>query len=156
MGLSLKAAEMNQFLESIKVPGENFKCMLWGTVTSTDLHSFQNRSAASAIMFFAGVPGAAGSLSNCFCYIGVTEYSLYVVALDAYNTSKIVGSFNLPYAHITSLKVFKTAFGASHSIDIECGGFVNLTVKSTSIGTDIKDQKQRMELFLATMELWKK
>jgi hypothetical protein len=158
MGLSLKKEEMISFLENVKIPGETFRHMLWGTATSTDLMSFQNRSAASIIIFFTASAGVSGSLIQAFCYIGMTDTSLYVVALDAYNTSQIVGTFTLPYANITSLKIRKTALGASHTIeiDIEGGGFISLVVKGISIGTDIKDQKERMAGFLAAIEGWKK
>jgi hypothetical protein len=158
MGLSLKKEEMISFLEEVKTPGETFRHMLWGTATSEDLASFENRSITSVIMSFSSASGVSGSLIQAFCYIGLTDTSLYVVALDAYNTSKIVGTFTLPYGIITSLKVRKTAFGASHTIDIdvEGGGFVSLVVKGVSIGTDIKDQKERMAGFLAAIEGWKK
>jgi len=46
----------------------------------------------------------------------------------------------LPYADITSLKVSKTMLGASHTVDIVCGGYLSLVVKGVSLGTDIKDQ----------------
>ena len=156
MGLSLKSEEMVQFLENAKTPGETFRHMLWGTATSKDLLSFKNRSVASAIMFFTATPGAAGMLAQAFCYIGMTDNCLYVIALDAYNTSKIVGTFALPYADITSLKLRKTMLGASYTIDIECGGYLSLVVKGVSLGTDIKDQKERMEGFLTALEGWKK
>jgi len=156
MGLSLKKEEMVQFLENVKAPGETFSSMLWGTVIA-NLTSFQNRSAVSIIMAFTPAPGVGGSLNNAFCYIGLTERSLYVVAVDAYNTSKITGTFALPLVNISSLKVRKTAFGASHTIDVEYGGeFISLTVKSTSVGTNIKDQKERMAAFLTAMEALQK
>ena len=151
MGLSLKKEEMVQFLESAKSQDERFKHMLWGTVIAK-LPSIQNRSAASQVMlFFSHVPGVAGTPDNAFCYIGITEKSLYVIALDTYDTSKIIGTFILPFVEITSLAVWKAMFGASHTVEIECGehGHISLTVKNTSIGTDIKDQKERVEAFLA-------
>jgi len=151
MGLSLKQEEMIQFLESTKVPGETFNCMLWGTIYA-DISNFYNHSAASFIMSFTLQPGVAGSLNNAFCYIGLTERSIYVIALDSYNTSKITGYFAFPYANITTLEIRRAPLGASHTIEIECGDFAYLTVKGTSIGTNIKDQKARMEVFLAAME----
>ena len=152
MSLSLKKEKMIEYLESAKVQGENFRCMLWGTVFA-NISSFQNRSAVSIAMSFTLVPGVAGSLNNAFCYIGLTEQSLYVIALDTYNTSKITGTFALPFANITSVKVRKALIGGSHTIDIECGEFISLTVKSTSLGTNIKDQKERMEEFLKVMKV---
>ena len=148
MGISLKKEKMIEYLEKAKAHDETFRCMLWGTVHA-NLTSFQNRSAASVIMFFAGAPGISGSLSGAFCYIGLTEKSLYVVALDAYNTSKITGTFCLPFTKITSLSVRKAFIGVSHIVQIECGDTIRLTVKGTSIGTDIKDQKERMAIFLS-------
>jgi len=151
MGLSLKREEMIEFLEAAKMPGESFNCMLWGTVYA-DISNFYNHSVASIIMSLTFRPGVAGLLDNAFCYIGLTEQSVYVVALDSYNTSKITGQFALPYENIASMNISKAPFGVSHTVTIECGELVSLTVKSTSIGTNIKDQKTRMELFLVTME----
>ena len=152
MGLSLKKEEMIKYLEELKAPEETFRCMLWGTVYAK-LSSFHDHSVASLIMAFTPAPGVGGFLNNAFCYIGVTDQKIYVAALDSYNTSKIVGTFALPFANITSLKVSK-AFG-SYIVDIECGEYVGLTVKSTSIGTNIKDQKERMGEFVAAIETLK-
>ena len=151
MGLSLKKDEMIQYLEAAKAQDETFRCMLWGTVIA-DISKFQNRSAMSIAMFFTPVPGVAGSLNNAFCYIGLTEKCLYVISLDAYNTSRITGTFTLPFADITMLEVRKTMLGASHTVEIECGGFLSLTVKGVSLGTNIKDQKQRMADFLEMIQ----
>jgi len=154
MSLSLKKEKMVEFLEAAKFEGENFKCMLWGTVIA-DLPVIKNRTAVSVIMQFTAAPGAAATMNNAFCYIGLTEMSLYVAAVDSYNTSKVIGTFMLPLAKITSLKIRKALFGSSHTVELECEGFISLTVKSTSLGTDIKDQKERMEYFLAEMETLK-
>ena len=154
MSLSLKKEKMVEYLEDAKVQGENYKCMLWGTIYAK-FSSFQNRSAASIAMAFTPAPGVAGSLNNAFCYIGLTEKSLYVIALDAYNTSRITGTFALPFENITSLKMRKALLGSSHRVEIECGEFVILTVKRTSLGTNIKDQKERMEEFLTALEALK-
>jgi len=151
MGLSLKQEEMIKYLEDAKAPGETFKCMLWGTVYA-DFSSFQNHSAASIFMAGTLTAGVAGSLNNAFCYIGLTDQSIYVIAVDAYNTSTITASFGLPLAGITMLNIRKAPLGASHTVEIESGEYVSLTVKSTSIGTNIKDQKERMQFFLAEME----
>ena len=154
MSLSLKQEKMVAYLEGAKAPGENFRCMLWGTVWAK-VSSFQNRSAASVFMAFTPAPGVAGSPNNAFCYIGLTERSLYVIALDAYNTERITGTFAIPFTNIVSLKVRKALLGGSHVIEIECGEYVQLTVKSISLGTNIKDQKERMVGFLAAMEALK-
>ena len=154
MGLSLKWEEMSAFLEGAKMHGENFYNMLWGTVIA-DLPLIENRTAASIIMMFTPAPGIGGAMpNNAFCYIGITESTLYVIALDAYNTSKIIGTFVVPYSNITSLKMRKGM--GSHTVEIEAGGYISLTVKSTSIGTNIKDQKERMAGFLAAMEAWQR
>jgi hypothetical protein len=154
MSLSLKKEKMIAYLEGAKAPGENFRCMLWGTVYAK--LSIKNLSAVSKTMLFTAAPGAAGTPNNAFCYIGLTEGGLYVIALDAYNTEKIIGTFTLPLAGITSLKSRKALLGGSHIVEAECGGeYVSLTVKSTSLGTDIKDQKERMEGFLAAIEVLK-
>ena len=154
MSLSLKKEKMIEYLEGAKAQDENFRCMLWGTVYAKS-SSFQNRSAASIAMAFTSAPGVSGSLNNAFCYIGITEKSLYAIALDAYNTSRITGTFVLPFANITSLNVREALLGGSHKVEIECGEFVSLAVKGISLGTDIKDQKERMLDFLTTIEALK-
>ena len=154
MGISLKKEEMIEYLERMKVQGENFRCMLWGTVYAKP-SSFSNHSKFTVGMADpdSALPGLVGSLNNAFCYIGITEKSLYVVAVDTYDTSRITGTFALPFANITSLNTRKNL--GSSTVEIESGDFVSLTVKSTSIGTNIKDQKERMAEFLAAMELLK-
>jgi hypothetical protein len=155
MGLSLKKEKMAEYLENAKAQDENFKCMLWGTVIAK-LPKFEGRTLVSKIMFFTPAPGIGGSMpNNAFCYIGVTEKSFYVIALDAYDTSKIIGTFMLPFADITSFAARKAFLGGSHVVEIECEGHVHLTVKNTSIGTNIKDQKERVAAFLAEMETLK-
>ena len=151
MGLSLKQEEMVEFLEDAKAPGETFKCMLWGTVYAS-YSSFQNHSAVSKLVADSAGAGVAGSLNNAFCYIGLTDQCLYVIGLDTYNTSIITASFALPLANVTLLNIRKAPFGASHTIEIESGDYVSLTVKGVSIGTNIKDQKERMQAFLAEIE----
>ncbi|MCL1854410.1 MAG: hypothetical protein FWF86_01640 [Clostridia bacterium] len=154
MSLSLKKEKMIEYLESEKARDENFKCMLWGTVYAK-LSSFENRSVVSKIMTIKGAPGVAGTLNNAFCYIGMTEKSLYVTALDAYDTSRITATFAMPFANITSLNVRKGLFGGSQTVMIECGEPISLTVKGISLGTDIKDQKERMAEFLTAIEALK-
>jgi hypothetical protein len=154
MSLSLKKEKMAEFLESAKPQDENFKCMLWGTVIA-DLPIIQNRNAVSVIMQFTPAPGVSGWMNNAFCYIGLTEKSLYVAAVDSYNTSKVIGNFMLPLAHITSIKIRKALLGGSRTIELDCNGPISLTVKGTSLGTNIKDQKERMEYFLSEMETLK-
>lgn len=155
MSLSLKKEKMIEYLEGAKAQEENFKCMLWGTVYAK-ISSFQNRSAVSTAMAFTGAPGVSGSLNNAFCYIGLTEKSMYVIALDAYNTSRITGTFALPFANITSLNVRKALLGGSHTVEIECGEFISLTVKGISLGTNMKDQKERLVGFLAEIDTLKR
>ena len=79
-----------------------------------------------------------------------------MIALDAYDTSRITGTFALPFANITSLTVRKALLGGSRKVEIECGEFISLTVKGISLGTDIKDQKERMAEFLTAIEALKK
>ena len=154
MSLSLKKEKMVEFLEGAKAQGENFKCMLWGTVYA-DLPIIENRSAMSIAMLFTLAPGVSGTVNNAFCYIGLTEKSLYVIALDTYDTSRVIGTFTLPFENMTSIKIRKALIGGSHTVEVECGSFISLTVKSISLGTNIKDQKIRMEGFLAEMEALK-
>ena len=151
MGLSLKKEKMIEYLERAKMQGESFRCMLWGTVFA-DLPILKNRSAVSVAMLFTLAPGVSGTLNNAFCYIGLTEKCLYVIALDAYNTSNIIGTFSVPFTHITSINLRKTSLGASHTVEVEYGGFISLTVKGISLGTNISDQKERMKVFLAAIE----
>jgi hypothetical protein len=152
MSLSLKKEKMIEYLEDVKIQGENFRCMLWGTVYAK-LSDFHNHSAVSIIMFFTPAPGVSGFLNNAFCYIGLTEESLYVVALDSYDTARIIGNFKIPLSSITSLNMRKGL--GSHTIEIGSNGFISLNVKSTSIGTNIADQKKRMEEFLVAIEALK-
>ena len=151
MELSLKKERMIEYLEGVKAPGETFRCMLWGVVYA-DTSRFQNQSLTSKVVADSDVPGVAGSSGSGFCYIGVTDQSLYVIALDSYNTSIITGTFAIPFASITGLTIRKALLGGSRTIEITCDEWISLTVKSTSIGTNIKDQKERMGEFLAIME----
>ena len=154
MGLSLKKEEMIEYLDDAKARDESFRCMLWGTVIANP-SSYQNQGTVSKAMIRSSAPGIAGSRYQKFCYIGLTEKSLYVIAVDTYNTSKIIGTFAFPLAKITSLNTRKGLLGVSHTVAIECGEVVALTVKRTSLGTNIKDQKTRMEDFIAALETLK-
>ena len=151
MGLSLKQQEMVEFLESAKQKNESFKVMLWGTIIA-DLPLLEDRTIASAIMVFMPVGGVAAMPNNAFCYIGISEKCLYAIALDAYNTSKIIGTFVLPFDQLTALNVRKTMLG-SYVVEATCeDSFVSLTVKNTALGTNIKDQKQRVEIFMEEIQ----
>ena len=154
MGLSLKKEEMTEYLENAKAHGEYFKCMLWGTVIA-DPSSYQNQRAVTRAMAHSSAPGVAGSKYQRFCYIGLTEKSLYVIAVDTYNTSKIIGTFALDIAKATSLNMRKGFLGASYTVSVRCGGLISLTVKKTSLGTDIRDQKTRVEQFISALEALK-
>jgi len=156
MGLSLKQEEMLEFLEAAKTESESFSVMLWGTAYAS-ASKFQDRSAASNMIIGEGGGGVVGSVNNAFCYIGLTDQCLYAIAVDSYNTSKVIGTIKVPFAQITSLNVRKAAFGASHTVEVSFGDdFVSLTVKSTSVGTNIKDQKERMNAFLSQVEALKR
>ncbi|MCL1803071.1 MAG: hypothetical protein FWG30_05430 [Eubacteriaceae bacterium] len=148
MSLSLKKEKMIEYLQDAKKHDENFECMLWGTIYADNL-SFKNRSAMSKGMVFTAAPGVSGSLNQAFCYIGMTEKSFYAIALDAYDTSKIIGTFYIPYTSISSLHVQKAILTNTHRVMIDFGDIVTLTVKGISLGTDINDQKERMADFLA-------
>jgi hypothetical protein len=152
VGLSLKKEEMAAFLEETKVPGECFRCMLWGTVRA-DPESFRNQSVISSLTDDdSSIPGVVGSEDSGFCYIGLTDQSLYVVAVNALNTSMITGRWVIPFVNITALSLHKGLLGNSYAIGIEYGERIDLTVKSVSIGTNIKDQKERMKFFVAAVE----
>ena len=152
MGWSLKREKMTEFLENIKTPGENFRCMLWGTIYTNPLN-FQNRSVASIAMSMTGTPGVVGSLSGGFCYIGLTDQSLYVVAVDSYNTSIVTGNFAIPFADMKFLKMRVALFGVSRTVEVTSDVlYMSLTVKGVTLGTDIYDQKERMWEFWQTME----
>ena len=150
MGWSLKKEKMVEFLEAAKRQEEVFLCMLWGTVYAET--RFENRSLASKVTAARGTPGVGGSPNGAFCYIGLTDQSLYVIALDFYNTSNIIGTFAFPLIHITSIAIRRGLFGWSYTVGVECGQRISLTIKGTSLGTNIKDQKERMRYFLASME----
>ena len=154
MSLSLKKEKMIEYLNCAKAPDESFTCMLWGTVFA-DISRFQNRAVVSLVMAFTPTPGVAGSLDNAFCYIGLTEKTLYVIALDTYNTTKITGTFALPLVHITALTLRKGLLGVSYTVEIVCGEYISLTVKGLWLGTDIKDQKERMGTFVSRIEALK-
>jgi len=152
MGISLKKDEMVQFLDAAKTPEENFTIMLWGTVYAK-ASRFQDRSGASEFMIDEGGTGVTSSLNDVFCYAGLTDRSLYVVALDSYNTSKIISTIRVPFEQIAKLNVRKAPFGASYTAEVHFAeDYVGVTVKSTSLGTNIKDQKERMNLFLTQIE----
>ena len=154
MGLSLKKEEMIEFLENVKAQDESFRCMLWGTVIASP-SSYQNQGVLSKAISRSTAPGVAGSLYQKFCYIGLTEKSLYVIAVDIYNTSNIIGTFAFPLSMITSLKTRKGLLNVSYIVEIVCGDAISLTVKRTSLGTNIKDQGTRMEDFVSAMEKMK-
>jgi len=157
MTLSLKKEKMVEFLEGHKAQGETFSCMLWGTVFADEAY-FQNWGLVSRIMFSQNAAGISGSPNTAFCYIGLTEQSLYVVAVDTNDTSKITAVFTVPFADVSFLSIKKALMG-SQIIDIGCAGFteeaMRLTIKGTSVGTNIKDQKERMQAFITAMEALK-
>lgn len=151
MGLSLKKDDMIKFLDDVKTPEETYSIMLWGTVSAL-INDFKGRSLASLIMAFTPAPGVGASLTNAFCYMGLTEETFYAVAVDSYNTSNVIGTFRFPLKEITSFNLRKGILGNSYSFGIICGGPASFTVKSTSIGTDIKDQKERMADFIEAIK----
>ena len=126
--------------------------MLWGRVYAK-FTKFHDRSAATLIFILA--PGVGGAINNAFCYIGTTATSFYIGAVDPYNTDKKIGEFTIPYSEITALKVYKSSLGGEHRVEIDCGERITLAVKSLSLGTNIKDQKERFTQFIADMNVLK-
>ena len=183
MNLSLKKENMTEYLEAVKAQGEFFICMLWGTVIP-DLSNVENLSifstGADLIIpnsqnpsYFQFAPDVIEWFNNAmprakmkyirrinaypsFCYIGLSEKSLYVVAVDRSDTSRIIGTIALPLASITSLKIRKTILGSIIlNITGDSSGHAILTIKGTSTGTDIEDQRERMAAFLAAIDALK-
>jgi hypothetical protein len=150
MGLSLKKEDMVTFLEEIKEDDESFKCMLWATLYAK-LPVFKGKSTVSKVMQFTLTPGVGGMINNSFCYAGITDKTLYVVAVDSYDTSRVIATFKLPFSDMEVFKINKGLMGV-YKLTIDTGNQVILTLKSTSIGTNIKDQKERVVDFLAAVE----
>jgi len=134
---------MIEYLEAAKSKGVSFRCMLWGTVNAN-------------VYAIEGVMPPRNRMP--FCYIGLTEKCLYLVTLGVFFTSKATWTFTFPFADITMLKVRKGPFGIWYTIKIKGGDDVPLwfSVKGISLGTDIKDQKERMSVFLAEIETLKR
>jgi hypothetical protein len=155
MGLLLKREEMVRFLEGAKVnPQENFSCMLWGTVRGNAADfSAPDESLMRDLTDLGSNLSIANDPNGGFCFIGLTESCLYVIVLDGYNSSHIIGTYKFPIAGITELKIRTgISIGATKDLDIVCGGkYIMPNVRATSMGTTIKDQKQQMSVFLSAM-----
>jgi len=136
---------MVEFLENIKTQGETFICMLWGTVYA-DASLYVKESK-----LLSGTYGVSGSPNERFCYIGLTDKSLYVVAVAPLDTTAIVGSFKFSFDELTRLIIRKGLLG-TRTVEVAGNHNVKLTVKPISLGTDINDQKTRMVAFMAEIE----
>ena len=74
-------------LNSLLDEGESYK----GTVIATIMPS-----AKFYLLFAAAGCGAAGALANTYCYMGITEKSLNIAAINSINVSKMEGAIKIP------------------------------------------------------------
>lgn len=166
MSLSLKKEQMEVFLRQSAGEGAQFSCMLWGVIIASPAEYFEMGSTATLIASGLLVPGVAGSLSQAFCYIGCTSDCIYMVAVDTYRTENAVARFTIPFAQINAVKAKKSLLSGTYTVEIdsvmidpgegegpeELPAWFMLQVKDTSMGTNIKDQKENKERFLGILE----
>ncbi|BCN29320.1 hypothetical protein [Anaeromicropila herbilytica] len=142
----LNESDKNELLGRALKDGENYKAKVWGCLMAN----------AKTIMLFGAIggafSGAAGALSNEYCYVGLTDSKLVFIVMRTMDCSQVKGAFEIPFSNIDRVKVKKSLIPGRHVLKIYRGkDSLKLSLVTNTIGTDLKNQKEGVEAILTDM-----
>ena len=136
MALLMNDTDMKQMLESIRPEGETYQGEAWGTLMS-----------GTAEML------ALGALSNVSCYVGVTEKSLVIAVLEAFDISHIYGKICIPFNQFDEVKIKKGLVPSQRIIKMKSGKTkLKLSLVNNTITAKVKDQKLGLQKICEALE----
>ncbi len=143
--ITMNEKDKNEMLEAICIKQEAYLCKLWG-VLMADAKTYAAIGGLSAIV--GGAASALGSLSNAYCYIGVTEQHLNFVVVDSVNVRNIKNRISIPIECITKAEVKGGLLPGRKVVMVYFGKEkLKISLMNNAIGSDIQGQKENVEKF---------
>ena len=143
--ITMNEKDKNEMLEAILNEQEAYLCKLWG-VLMADAKTYATIGGLSAIV--GGAASALGSLSNAYCYIGITEQHLNFVVVDSVNVRNIKNRISIPIERITKAEVKGGLLPGRKVVMVYFGKEkLKIPLMNNAIGSDIQGQKENVEKF---------
>ncbi len=129
---SMNEEQKQRFLNEMLRSGESYQAAVWG-IAAAD---------AKTCTMFSTLP-AGMAAANMYCYIGMSEENINLVLVSSSDPSRQFGKMRLPFARIESAAVKNSLIPGRRVIDlIVSGRVVRLQLTNSTVGTDLKDQKE--------------
>ncbi|RDU22025.1 hypothetical protein [Anaerosacchariphilus polymeriproducens] len=155
MSMKMSEQDKNTMLDQLLPEGEQYKAKMWGVIMAgmKDIAAIGVLggllAGVTSTALGGGAAGAMGALSNEYCYIGLTEKRIVVCVIQKLDCSKVKGSFQIPFNEIMNVKVSKSIIPGRSVVNIPVkGGKIKLSLMTSSIGSDIQNQKENVQIFL--------
>ena len=141
---TLNEKDKNELLGQALKEGESYNAKVWGCLMA-DTKTLMQFAAVGGIF-----SGAMGALSNEYCYVGMTNSRFVFYVMETFDCYKVKYAFEVPFAQIEKVKAKKSLLPGRHVVNIYVSKHcLKLSLVTNTIGSDIKNQKEGVELILA-------
>ena len=144
MQWSMKVKDRDENLNRLIEEGEQFDCKIWATIMESTFNLMKH---------VMGLPpalaGAAGALSNQYCYIGISKRKMYISIIETFKPEEETASLVIPFSEIKKAKIKWGVIPKRKVLVLYfCSNEkMKISVMSNAIGSDIKDQQENARKF---------
>ncbi len=152
---TINERDKNVFLDSMLKEGEEYEFKVWAALMASNKELAAYGGLGAFGMAGSGMAGAAGALSNIFCYIGLTENSLNIVTLEKFERDRVDAKVAIPIKDIDKIRTRRSIIPKRRMIYIKIKSNENkkkqkklkISLMSGPVFTDIKNQKENAKIF---------
>ena len=148
--MKMNEQDRNLMLDALLTEGESYQAKIWAvlmadTATVAGLVGFSHFVTGNS-----GFAGALGAFTNQYCYVGLTEQSINIAVIETMDVSQVKAQFKIPRTAIQNVKVKGSFIPGRKTVHLSLEGKkkFSISVMSSAIGTDIKDQKENATKFI--------
>lgn len=154
--------DKNRMLEKALNEGESYSVKVWGTIMASEETMISIGATGGIFSNFigsiaTGLVGAIGSLTNEYCYVGMTDSRLICCIVGKFNCSQIKGYFSIHFDGITKVKIKKNFIPGRTIIEIFVDkNSIKISFVNNTIGSDMQGQKEGVESIIKKLSAYKK
>lgn len=134
---SMNVRDMEAMLGDILAEGEEYSCCLWSLFACNS----KTRIILSQVSDLPDSKPNMMPLNNTYAYVGLTDYHLNLVVVNAYKTNQIMDRFSIPLTKITRVEA-KNGFIIGKSVLINVGE-AKFQLDISSFASEHRDEQQQ-------------
>lgn len=144
MAMTMCKKDRDEKLNNLIPDSERFDCMIWATIMENTVDLVKKPWFLNSAL-----GGAAGALTNQYCYMGISNKTLYISVIKTFKVTKESYNLAIPFAEIKDVKIKGTLIPKRKVLMLyfEDKKKMKIAVMSNAIGTDIKDQQENASKF---------